>query len=96
MRTRRARGVFRASGGIVTYEDVPCRQIVEMITDYLEGALSDESTLIVERHLTACEGCAVYVDQMRATIRTTGALGEEDIPPEVMGPLMDAFRNLRR
>jgi anti-sigma factor RsiW len=80
----------------MTYEDIPCRQIVEMVTDYLEGALADENAVVVERHLAVCEGCAAYVEQMRATIHATGALAEEDIPPEVMGPLMEAFRELPR
>jgi anti-sigma factor RsiW len=80
----------------VTYEDIPCQQVVELITDYLEGELTTDDMLIVERHLAMCEGCAAYLEQMRETIRATGALRDEDVPPEVMDPLIEAFRNLRR
>jgi anti-sigma factor RsiW len=80
----------------VTYEDIPCQQVVELITDYLEGELTTDNMLIVERHLAACEGCAAYLEQMRETIRATGALRDEDVPPAVMDPLIEAFRNLRR
>jgi predicted anti-sigma-YlaC factor YlaD len=80
----------------VTNEDIPCRQIVEMVTDYLEGALSSENVSIVEAHLASCDGCARYFDQVRATIQVTGTVEADDIPPDVLGPLLDAFRNLRR
>jgi predicted anti-sigma-YlaC factor YlaD len=80
----------------VTNEDIPCRQIVEMVTDYLEGALSSENVSIVEAHLALCDGCATYFDQVRATIQVTGTVEADDIPPDVLGPLLDAFRNLRR
>jgi predicted anti-sigma-YlaC factor YlaD len=79
----------------VTNEDIPCRQIVEMVTDYLEGALSSENVSIVDAHLATCDGCAEYFDQMRVTIRMTGTVEADDIPPQVLGPLLDAFRNLR-
>jgi predicted anti-sigma-YlaC factor YlaD len=79
----------------VTYEDVPCRQIVEMVTDYLEGALSAENVLLLERHLSICEGCTAYLDQMRITLQATGAIGNEPLPPHVLGPLLEAFRSMR-
>jgi anti-sigma factor RsiW len=80
----------------VTHEDVPCRQIVELVTDYLEGALPTEDQLIVERHLAFCVGCAAYLEQMRLTIEAAGSLQGDDIPPQVMEPLIEAFRSLRR
>jgi anti-sigma factor RsiW len=80
----------------MTYEDIPCRQVVELVTEYLEGGLAADDMLVVERHLAMCEGCATYLAQMRETIRVTGALRDEDVPPEVMDPLIEAFRSLRR
>ncbi|HSS09714.1 MAG TPA: zf-HC2 domain-containing protein [Acidimicrobiales bacterium] len=80
----------------MTYEDVPCREIVELVTDYLEGALSTEDLLVVERHLAFCLGCAAYFEQMRLTIRAAGALRDDDVPPEVMEPFIEAFRSMRR
>jgi anti-sigma factor RsiW len=79
----------------VTYEDISCQQVVELVTDYLEGELTADDMLVVERHLAMCRGCAVYLEQMRETIRATGSLQDEDVPPEVLEPLVQAFRRLR-
>jgi anti-sigma factor RsiW len=78
----------------MSYEDLPCRDFVELATDYLEGTLPADQRLVVERHLAFCSPCIDYLDQMRATIRTTGALREEDVPEQVMEPLLDAFKAL--
>jgi anti-sigma factor RsiW len=80
----------------MTYEDIPCQQVVELVTELLEGQLPIDDVLVVERHLATCDGCAAYLEQMRQTIRVTGALRDEDVPRQVMEPLVDAFRNLRR
>ena len=79
----------------MSYEDLPCSDFVELATDYLEGSLTVEQRLVVERHLAFCVPCVDYLDQMRAVIKTTGALREEDVPEPVMEPLVDAFRALR-
>jgi anti-sigma factor RsiW len=80
----------------VTYEDIPCQRVVELLTEYLESALSTDDTLALERHLTSCPGCSTYLEQLRETIKATGALREEDVPPELMATLLEAFRDLRR
>jgi anti-sigma factor RsiW len=54
--------------------DLTCRQFVELVTDYLERVLAEEQMGQVRRHLLTCEGCAVYLAQMRATILALGAL----------------------
>jgi anti-sigma factor RsiW len=79
----------------MTYEDTPCREVVELVTDYLEDALTPDERVALERHLAMCDGCAVYLDQMRETIRLTGTLREEDVPPLVLDTLTEAFRTLR-
>jgi anti-sigma factor RsiW len=76
----------------MSYEDLPCVDFVELVTDYLEGALPTDQRLIVERHLAFCLPCVDYLDQIRATVRATGALREEDVPEPVMQSLLDAFR----
>ncbi len=53
-------------------EGITCREIVEIVTDYLEGALTPEQREAFELHLSYCEGCVNYLDQMRTTIRLTG------------------------
>ena len=69
-----------------------CRELVEVITDYLEGNLSRRDKRRFERHLAACDGCTAYLEQMRQTIRLTGALTEEQIPEPVKARLLEAFR----
>lgn len=76
----------------MSYGDLPCIDFVELVTDYLEGALPIEQRLIVERHLAFCAPCMDYLDQMRATVRATGALHEDDVPEPVMESLLHAFR----
>lgn len=70
-----------------------CRQVVELVTAYLEGALSLEDRLRFENHLTACDGCTMYVGQMRRTIELTGMLRVDDVSPEALAKLMYAFRD---
>jgi anti-sigma factor RsiW len=69
-----------------------CHQVVELVTDYLEGALPDEARRRVEEHLSVCDGCTRYLEQMRETIRLTGRLTEEQIPAQQKQALLDAFR----
>jgi anti-sigma factor RsiW len=80
----------------MSYGDLPCVDFVELVTEYLEGALSTDQRLVMERHLAFCSPCVDYIAQMRATIAATGALREEDVPPDsAVEPLMAAFRALR-
>jgi predicted anti-sigma-YlaC factor YlaD len=78
----------------MSYEDLPCRDFVELATDYLEGALPLEQRVVVERHLAFCHPCIDYLEQMRAAIRATGTLQEKDVPEPVVESLMHAFRAL--
>jgi predicted anti-sigma-YlaC factor YlaD len=70
-----------------------CHEVVELVTDYLEGALSEDDHLRVEEHLSLCDGCTRYLEQMRETIRLTGMLTEEQIPDEQKADLLEAFRS---
>ena len=77
------------------YRDLPCSELVELVTDYLEGALPVDERLVVERHLAFCAPCADYLEQMRAVVRVAGQLEEKDVPEPVLDSLVDAFRALR-
>ena len=77
-------------------QDVPCNELVELVTDYLEGALSFDERTRFEAHLAICEGCSNYLAQMWSTIRIAGRLTEESIPPETLGALAEAFRDFSR
>ncbi len=69
-----------------------CQEIVELVTDYLEGTLSEEQTARFEEHLSLCDGCRWYLDQMRITIATVGRIEESDLPPDMRDTLLTAFR----
>ena len=72
-----------------------CREVVELVSDYLEGALTTEQTRRLEEHLSGCEHCTEYVAQMRATVRTTAAaVGELELRPD-RDALLDAFRRFQ-
>ena len=73
-----------------------CRELVELVTDYLEGMLSPADRARFEEHLSACDGCTRYLEQMRETIRLTGTLAEDGIPSEQRDTLLAVFRDWRR
>jgi len=77
-------------------EDITCREIVEIVSDYLEGALHPDRREAFELHLSYCDGCVNYLDQMRETVRLTGELREEILPPELQAELLQAFSELDR
>ena len=70
-----------------------CKEVVEIVTDYLEGAMSPRDRERFDAHLSSCEGCTNYVEQMRETIRLTGMLTEEQVPVEQRERLREAFRD---
>jgi anti-sigma factor RsiW len=75
-----------------TYEELSCQELVELVTDYLEGALPAELHARFEQHIAHCEGCTTHLEQMRATIAATGRLTPESVSPEAEAALLDAFR----
>ena len=77
-------------------EHITCQEVVELVTDYLERELPPEETSLFEQHLNFCDGCIVYVRQMRATAEAVGRVREEDVPPETKDKLLTAFREWKR
>ncbi len=75
--------------------DMTCTQIVELITEYLEGGLSSAERERFEEHIGFCDWCLAYLDQMRQTIATVGRLRNEDLPKELEQSLLTAFRDWR-
>ena len=73
---------------------VVCRQVVELVTDYLEGALPGQLRDAVERHLRLCPPCVVYVEQMRTTSAALREVPVESIDPRTRAELVSAFRDL--
>jgi Putative zinc-finger len=79
-----------------TYEELSCQELVELVTDYFEGALlPSELHDRFERHIAHCSGCQAYLQQMRTTIRVTGTLTVDSLTPEAESTLLDAFRSWR-
>jgi anti-sigma factor RsiW len=70
-----------------------CRELVELVTAYLEGALSIADRMRFDNHIAGCDGCSTYLDQMRRTIELTGTLRSDDVSPEARSALLHAFRS---
>ena len=77
-------------------EDLECREVVEVVTDYLEGAMPPGERLRFDHHLAVCEGCQDYLEQMRTVIRVVGRPAVDAVPAETMPGLLRAFRDWRR
>jgi len=76
-------------------EDFPCNEFVELVTAYLDGAMTPLEVRRLEEHLAVCPGCARVLEQFHAVIRMSGRLSESDvdaIAPSRREPLMTAFR----
>jgi anti-sigma factor RsiW len=76
--------------------EMPCRELVELVTEYLEERLSPVDRARFEAHLEACEACRAFLDQFRQTIRALGRLPEESLSPEARAALLTAFRGFSR
>jgi anti-sigma factor RsiW len=79
----------------VTEQHLPCNVVVELLTDYLDGALSAGTAASLERHLEMCPPCVVFLDQLRATIAAVGHLPEDTLSDRAMNELEAAFRGYR-
>ena len=75
--------------------ELVCQQVVELVTDYLEGALSAEDRQRFDRHLAGCPHCTEYLAQMRETIRLAGHVAPEDLTPAMRTDLTDLYRRWR-
>jgi len=75
--------------------ELVCQQVVELVTNYLEDALSAADRKRFERHLAGCPHCTEYLAQMRETIRLAGRITPEDLTPDMRGDLTDLYRRWR-
>ncbi len=80
----------------LTPRDVQCQELVELLTDYVEGVLPPEEVAAVDRHLALCEGCRVYLDQLRLTIDALGAVPVQSLSDDAVDALLTTFRGLAR
>jgi predicted anti-sigma-YlaC factor YlaD len=73
-----------------------CHEVIDLLSDYIEGAMSTDDRRRVDEHLALCDGCETYLDQMRESIRLTGMVPKDDVPDEQKTALLSAFRDWRR
>ena len=71
---------------------ISCQEVVEIVTDYLEGQLDEATRTELEAHLALCPGCDLYLDQMRVTIDELGHVPVESLSEQAQSDLMSAFR----
>jgi anti-sigma factor RsiW len=78
-------------------EDDPlvCREFVELVTDYLEGALPEHERARMDAHLAECHGCTGYLEDMRRLVGTLHSIPQPPPDPETREALLRAFRELR-
>jgi len=76
--------------------EMTCKELVELVTDYLEGILPADVRTRFENHLAGCDGCTNYLEQMRQTIRLTGQVREENLTPQQREDLLSLFRDWKR
>ena len=80
---------------VVRRRDLVCQQVVEMVTAYLEEALSRSDRRRLEKHLAGCPHCTEYIAQIRETIRLAGRLAPEDLTPRMRSDLTEVYRHWR-
>ena len=73
-------------------KEMPCQELVELVTAYFDGSLSRRDRRRFRAHISGCDACTAYVEQMRLMIEATGRLTERDIPAEAREELLVAFR----
>ena len=76
--------------------DLTCQELVELVTDYLDGALDEETADRFQRHVSLCPGCTTYLDQMRETASVLGKIPVETLSEEMQAALLDTFRDFPR
>ncbi len=76
-------------------KNLACQQAVDLVTDYLEGALSRRDRRRLEVHLASCPNCAAYLEQIRMTIALSGTIDPDELTPEATADLTDLYRRWR-
>ena len=80
----------------MTDSDLTCKQLVELVTEYLEGALDEDAQARFASHLAECGGCDAYLDQLRTTIALVGRVTTDDLSEHANAELLAAFRGWSR
>ena len=78
-----------------TRPTMSCRELVALVTEYLDGTMPTAERIRFERHVAVCPPCRAHLEQIRETIRASGALTEESLSPAARDALLDAFAGWR-
>lgn len=81
---------------MATSAELTCKELVELVTEYLENALPVSEVRRFEEHLKGCTGCRTYLEQFRQVITALGRLTEEAIPEAARQELLRAFQDWNR
>jgi predicted anti-sigma-YlaC factor YlaD len=76
----------------MTSNELTCKQLVELVTDYLELALSEEERARFEQHLQACGKCRAHISQVQVTVKALHILPKQAFPPADRSELLDLFQ----
>jgi len=76
-------------------QPMTCQELVELVTEYLEGALNPVDAARFEEHIDLCPMCQVHLEQLRITVRELGQLRERDIDPAILAEMQARFRDWR-
>jgi anti-sigma factor RsiW len=76
----------------VPRDEIVCRELVELVTPYLEGVLPAPERAALERHLAECSGCRTYLEQMRQTLRAIGHIPHEPLAVGTRDEVLELFR----
>ncbi|MDE3086599.1 MAG: zf-HC2 domain-containing protein [Acidobacteriota bacterium] len=80
---------------VLPRHDLHCQQAVELVTDYLDGALSRRQRRRFEAHVKDCPNCSAYLEQIQAVIAMTGTVHPEDLSPQARDDLTTLYRRWR-
>jgi anti-sigma factor RsiW len=78
---------------VIDVEALSCQELVELVTEYLEGALSPADLRRFDEHIGGCDGCTEYLAQFRRTIQLIGTVTPDDLTPEAELALLEVFRS---
>lgn len=79
-----------------TIQELSCQEIVELVTEYVEGTMDSGLRAAFDAHLARCDGCTQYLEQIEATIRLAGTIEPVALFPEFQAGLLEAFRDFTR
>lgn len=79
----------------MTDRDPTCQELIDLVTDYLEGHLPQPERARFDDHIAGCEGCRRAVEQFRLTVSTVSHVSEDDVPADLRDALSEVFRAWR-